>query len=89
MVTAEPGAHLHSVEVKLHSLLGEGRTPHVENLGGFDAIVEAAPTLATSPLASEILLAVLRDVVNTAIEDARPWKELIGRLVHGATNDVV
>lgn len=89
MVVAEPRPQLHPVEVALHALLGEGKTPRIDNLGGFDAVVQATPSLATSPLAGEILSAVLRDVGDTSVEDARPWKDLIGRLVQGATSDVV
>lgn len=89
MVAADPGPQLHPVEVALHALLGDGKTPRVDDLGGFDAIVQATPSLVTSPFASEILSAVLRDVGNTSVDDARPWKDLIGRLVLAATSDVV
>lgn len=89
MVAADPRPQRHPVEVALHALLGKGKTPHVEDLGGFDAIVEATPSVSTSPLASEVLFAVLRDVGSTTVDGARPWKELIGRLVQGATSDFV
>ena len=89
MVVPESRPLLHPLEIKLQSLLAEGKSPHVDDLGGFEAIVGAAQSLAKSPLASEMLSAVLRDVSNVAVKDTRPWKELIGTLVHGATRDIV
>ena len=89
MVAADPKPQLHSVETALHALLREGKIPHVEDMGGFNAIVEAIPSLAISPLSSEILSAVLRDVGRISADVASPWKELIRRLVQGATSDFV
>lgn len=89
MVTDGAEAPLHPLEKALHALLVQGKTPHIDDLGGLDAIVQAAPSLAISPMAGEILLAMLRTVSEVSGEDARPWKELIGRLVQGATSDVV
>ncbi len=89
MVAVAPRPQFHSVETKLHALLREGKIPHVEDIGGRDVIAEAIPSLATSPLASEILSAVLRDVGRISADDATPWKELIKRLVQGATSDFV
>ena len=89
MVVAESRPLLLPLEIKLQSLLAGGKAPHVDDLGGVKAIVGAAPLLASSPLAGEILLAVLRDVGDVALKDLRPWKELIGILVYGATSDIV
>lgn len=89
MVVAESRPLLHPLEIKLQSLLAEGKSPNVDDLGGVEAIIGAAPSLAISPLAGEILSAVLRDVGNVAVKDTRPWKELIGILVHGAASDIV
>ncbi|MDO8771766.1 MAG: hypothetical protein Q7K57_24250 [Burkholderiaceae bacterium] len=89
MVAADPWPQLHPVEVALRALLSEGKTPHVDDLGGFDAIFQATPSLTTSPIAGEILCAVLRDFGNTFVDDTHRWKDLIGRLVQGATSDVV
>ena len=77
------------VEVTLHGLLSQGELPSVGNLGGFDAIVEAAPALGASPFAGEILSAVLRDASDASMKDVRPWKDLIDRLVRAAISDVV
>ena len=63
--------------------------PSVDELGGFDHIAQATPALGASPLASEILLAVLRDANDTSVKDVHPWKDLIDHLVRTATNDVV
>lgn len=89
MVAADQEQRLHSVEVALNALLVEGKTPCVEDLGGFDAIVEATTSVGASLLASEVLSAVLRDVGCTSADSTRPWKELIGSLVQGATCDFV
>ena len=89
MVASDTRPQLHSVETALHALLREGKIPHVEDMGGFDAIVEAIPSLAISPLSSEILSAVLRDVGRISADDAALWRELIRRLVQGATSDFV
>lgn len=89
MVATASGIQLHPVEVALHALLSQGKVPSVDELGGFDVIAQATPSLGTSPLASEILLAVLRDANDASIKDVHPWKDLIDRLVRAATNDVV
>lgn len=89
MVTTTLGIQLHPVEVTLHALLSQGELPSVETLGGFDAVVEAAPALGASPLAAEILSAVLRAASDTLVNDVRPWKDLINYLVRAAISDVV
>lgn len=89
MVEAESRPLLHPLEIKLQSLLAEGKSLHVDDLGGVEAIIGAAPSLAISPLAGEILSAVLRDVGDVAAKDIRPWTELIGILVQGAASDIV
>lgn len=89
MVTDDADAPLHPLEKTLHALLVQGKKPRIDDLGGLDAIVQAVPSLAISPMAGEILLAVLRTVSEASGKDAHPWKELIGRLVKEATSDVV
>lgn len=89
MVATAPGIQLYPVEVALHALLSQGKVPSVDDLGGFDVIAQATPSLGASPLASEILLAVLRDANDASVKDVHPWKDLIDRLVRAATNDVV
>lgn len=84
-----PGIQLHPVEVTLHALLSQGELPSVSNLGGFDAIAEAAPALGASPLAGEILSAILRDANDVSMKDGHPWKDLIDHLVRAAISDVV
>ncbi|QIL82944.1 hypothetical protein G7047_25640 [Diaphorobacter sp. HDW4A] len=83
-----PGAQLHPVEVTLHTLLSQGELPSVDNLGGFEVIVEATPALGASPFAGEILSAVLRDASNALVKDVHPWKDLIDCLVRAAISDV-
>lgn len=89
MVATPPGIQLHPVEIALHALLSQGKVPRVDDLGGFDVIVQATPSLGVSPLASEILSAVLRDASDASVQDVHPWKDLICRLVRAATSDVV
>jgi hypothetical protein len=89
VVTTAPSVQLHPVEVALHGLLSQGEVPSVDDLGGFDAIAQAIPSLGTSPLASEILSAVLRYACDASVKDANSWKDLIDRLVRAATSDVV
>lgn len=89
MVRTASGIQLHPVEVTLHALLSQGELPSVGNLGGFDAIVEAVSALGASPLAGEILSAVLRDASDASMKDVHPWKDLIDHLVRAAINDVV
>lgn len=89
MVTTAPGIQLHPVEVTLHALLSQGKVPSVDDLGGFEVINQAAPSLGARPLASEILLAVLRDANEASVKDVHPWRDLIDRLVRATTNDVV
>lgn len=89
MVATVPEIQLHPVEVALHTLLSQSKTPCVDDLGGFDAIAQATPSLGASPLANEILLAVLRDANDVSVKEVHPWKDLIDRLVRAATNDVV
>lgn len=84
-----PGIQLHPVEVTLHALLSQGKVPSVDDLGGFEVIAQAAPSLGASPLAGEILSAVLREANDTSVKDAHPWKDLIDLLVRDATSDVV
>lgn len=83
------GAQLHPVEVTLHTLLSQGKLPSVNNLGGFEVLVEATPALAASPFAGKILSAVLRDACGALAEDVHPWKDLIDCLVRAAISDVV
>jgi hypothetical protein len=89
VVTTATGIQLHPVEVKLRALLSQGKVPHVDDLGGFEVINQAAPSLGVTPLASEILLAVLRDASEASVKDEHPWGDLIDRLVRAARNDVV
>ncbi|WP_199688126.1 hypothetical protein [Noviherbaspirillum sedimenti] len=89
MVATAPGIQLHPVEVALHVLLSQGKVPSVDDLGGFDAIAQATPSLGASPLAGEILSAVLRGASDASVKDVHPWKDLIDRLVRAATSDVV
>lgn len=84
-----PGIQLHPVEVTLHGLLSQGKVPSVDDLGGFEVIAQAAPSLGASPSAGEILSAVLRDANDTLVKDAHPWKDLIDLLVRDATSDTV
>lgn len=89
MVTTAPGIQLHPVEVTLHALLSQGKVPSVDDLGGFEVVAQAAPSLGASLLAGEILSAVLRDANDASVKDLHPWKDLIDFLVREATNDVV
>ncbi|WP_150429985.1 hypothetical protein [Dechloromonas sp. CZR5] len=89
MVVAKSPPLLHPLEIKLQSLLAEGKSPNVADLGGVEAIVGEAPSLAISPLAGEILSVVLRDLGDVAVQDTRPWHELIAILIRGATSDIV
>lgn len=89
MVSDLADAQLHPLEKALQALLVQGKTPFVDDLGGLEAIAKAASSLATSPLAGEILLALLRTPSEALGDDAHLWKETIGCLVRGATSDIV
>lgn len=89
MVTTTAGIQLHPVEVKLSAMLSQGMEPHVDDLGGFEVINQAAPSLGATPLAGEILLAVLRDANEASVKDEHQWIDLIDRLVQAAKNDIV
>jgi len=89
VVTTAPGNQQHSVEIRLQSLLREGKVPSIADLGGFDALAQAATSLGASLMAGEILLAVLRAANDVSLLGEHPWKDLISHLVHEATNDVV
>lgn len=89
MVATAPEFQVHPVEVVLHESLSQGKVPTVDDLGGFAAIAQATASLGASPLAGEVLSAVLRDASEASAKDAHPWKELIERLVRAATSDVV
>jgi hypothetical protein len=83
------GIQLHPVEAALHALLSQGKVPSVDDLGGFDVIAQAIPSLGASPLASEILSAVLRAASDASANGALPLNDLIDRLVQAATSDFV
>jgi hypothetical protein len=89
LVATPPELQLHPVEIALYALLSQGKVPSVDTLGGFDVIAQANQSLGTSPWASEILAAVLRNVNDASIQDVHPWKDLINHLVRAATSDVV
>ena len=89
MVSNLAGAQFHPLERVLQALLVQGNTPRVEDLGGVDAIAKAAPSLMTSPLAGEILSALLRMPSEALGDDTHAWMDAIGCLVRGATSDVV
>lgn len=89
MVSNPACAQFHPLEKALQALLIQGKTPHVDDLGGLDAITKAAPLLTTSPLAGEILSALLRMPSEALGDDAHAWMEAIECLVRGATSDVV
>jgi hypothetical protein len=84
--TAPPS---HPLERALYGLLGEGRVPGVADLGGLGAIVEGSSTVATSPLAGEVLAAVLREPGLANGDDALRWRTAVGNLVRGAVTDTV
>ncbi len=89
MVSNLAGTLFHPLERALQTLLVQGKTPRVEDLGGVDAIAKAAPSLMTSPLAGEILSALLRMPSEALGDDTHAWMDSIGCLVRGATSDVV
>lgn len=89
MVTTSPGVPQHPMETALFALLREGEVPSIDDLGGFDAIAQAIPTLGPSPLASEFLSVVLRNADDASVKDESFWNDLIVCLVQAATSDVV
>lgn len=89
MVATTPAIELHPVEVALHALLGQGKVPSVEDLGGFELLAQAIPSLSSSPLSGEILSTVLRDANDASVKDQYQWNDLIEPLVRGSTDDFV
>ncbi|WP_205795226.1 hypothetical protein [Burkholderia sp. Ac-20353] len=63
--------------------------PAVADLGGLGAIVEESSTVATSPLAGEVLAALLREPSHASEDAALLWRTAVGNLVRGALTDTV
>jgi hypothetical protein len=89
MVAGALGAPSHQIEVALCALLSEGKVPSIDDLGGFDAIAQAIPSLGTSPFGGEILSVILRDACDISGDQMSSLGGLIDRLVQVATNDIV
>lgn len=89
MVADTAGASLHPLEQALHTLLTQGNVPRVNDLGGLEAIAQGASSVATSPIAAEILATILRSLSDAGDDDALVWAEPIGTLVQGAMADTV
>ena len=89
MVVAAADGALHPLEQTLHTSLAQGKAPSVIDLGGLEEIARSVSSVATSPIAAEVLAAILRSLSEADEDGALVWRETIGTLVQGATIDNV